>query len=151
MPYIKPGHRPEIDIIITSLAKTIARLANESGDATACAGLMNYALTRLLQQLPKEMVATGQLKEELRYWLQPLFYGVLHDVAAEHKRRVNTAYEAEQILKSGDCFDTPYYTKLIEVRDESGEVIGHMEVMLKREEGTVRQNMLDCHLVVKKK
>jgi hypothetical protein len=50
--------------------------------------------------------------------------GVINDVKDEYKRRVNTAYEAVQIVKSGDCYDTPYRTELI--RREDG---GFTEVM----------------------
>lgn len=70
-------------------------------------------------------------------------YGVLQDVSAEHKRRVNVAYEAAQIVKSGDCYDTPYYTRLVEVVDKDGKHVGHFEVMLKRSEETLNKDLLD--------
>lgn len=62
-------------------------------------------------------------------WVFDGIVGVLHDVKDEYKRRVNTAYEAVQILKSGDCYDAPYHTELVEVKDENGNVIGWQEVM----------------------
>lgn len=62
-------------------------------------------------------------------WIFDGIVGVFHDVKDEYKRRVNTAYEAVQILKSGDCYDTPYHTELVPVKDEKGNVIGYQEVM----------------------
>ena len=61
------------------------------------------------------------------------------------------SYEAAQILKSGDCYNTPYYTRLIEIVDENGNLIGHQEVMLKRSEATVGQDLLDWQIVVRKR
>ena len=144
MPYVPsektPGHmekfneddRKVLNPLIQALSDGIAQVAKKYGYDGAFAGEMNYALTRLLQELPRSLMKTGQIKEEIRYWLQPLMYGVLLDVALEHKRRVNVAYEAAQIVKSGDCYDTPYYTKLVEIINEDNVVIGHQEVMIKR-------------------
>ncbi len=42
----------------------------------------------------------------------------------EYKRRANTAYEAAQIKKPGDCYDAPYHTELIDIKNENGKVIG---------------------------
>lgn len=57
--------------------------------------------------------------------------GVFEDVKDEYKRRVNTAYEAAQILKSGDCYElAPYRTQL--VADTVDGVAGWQEVMLPR-------------------
>ena len=62
-------------------------------------------------------------------WIFDGFVGVLEDVKDEYKRRVNTAYEAVQIKKSGDCYDTPYHTELVDVKDKDGNVVGWQEVM----------------------
>ena len=156
MPYV-PGEktpnleddRAILDPAVKSLVEAIGEVSARHGYEAAFAGELNYALTRVLQELPRELIARGQIKEELRYWIQPLMYGVLNDVALEHKRRVNVAYEAAQIVKSGDCYDTPYYTRLIEVVDEEGVVIGHQEVMLKRSEDTVNKDVLAYQLVAK--
>lgn len=142
MPYVPTNDRPAIAEAAANLSKAITEAAKKHGYDGAFAGEMNYALTRLLQEIPRDLVKDGTLKEEIRYWIQPLMYGVLLDVALEHKRRVNTAYEAAQIVKSGDCYDTPYYTRLIEVVDESGKVIGHQEVMLKRGADTLDKDVI---------
>jgi hypothetical protein len=142
MPYVPSDDRPLIAGAAEHLAKTIADVAREHKYDAAFAGELNYALTRLLQELPRALVENGTLKEEIRYWIQPLMYGVLLDVVLEHKRRVNTAYEAAQIIKSGDCFDAPYYTRLVEVVDKNGKIIGHQEVMLKRGEDTLNEAII---------
>ena len=132
-------------------------------------GELNYAMTRFVQRVPQIKVANNSWTQELRYWLyartvSALIYasrhtedldlgidGVFEDIKDEYKRRVNTSYEAAQILKSGDCYDTPYYTRLVEVVDEDGNLIGHMEVMLKRGDETLTKDMLDGVFVLKKK
>ncbi len=60
------------------------------------------------------------------------------------------AYEAAQIVKSGDCYDTPYYSRLVEVVDEEGNFVGHQHVMLKRDESTLNKDVLDGQLVLRK-
>ncbi len=155
MPYV-PGEktpnleddRAVLDPAIASLVEAIGEVSARHGYEAAFAGELNYSLTRMLQEIPRELIKRGQIKEELRYWIQPLMYGVLNDVAQEHKRRVNIAYEAAQILKSGDCYDTPYYTRLVEVVDESGVVIGHQEIMLKRSLETLNVDVLDVQIRV---
>lgn len=144
MPYVPskktPGLEDDRKVLkpaIGKLAKAIAKVAKRHGYEGAFAGEMNYSITRLMQEIPRELIREGIISEELKYWIQPLMYGVLLDVALEHKRRVNVSYEAHQILKSGDCYDTPYYTKLVEVVDDCGEVVGLQEVMLKRSGDTV--------------
>lgn len=55
--------------------------------------------------------------------------GVFIDIKDEYKRRVNTAYEAAQILKSGDCYDRiTFRTQLVPVTVNGVE--GYQEVML---------------------
>jgi len=136
---------------IGNLARAIFETGEKWGYEGAFLGELNYAMTRFIQRVPGIMVELGKWKEkdELRYWLyartvSALIYasrhtenygigidGVFEDIKDEYKRRVNTAYEAEQIVKSGDCYDAPYFTRLVEVVDDSGHV-GYMEIMLKR-------------------
>ncbi len=57
--------------------------------------------------------------------------GVFEDVKDEYKRRVNSAYEAAQILKSGDCYEySPFQTQLVAATVDG--VAGYQEVMLPR-------------------
>lgn len=62
-------------------------------------------------------------------WVIDALVGVLIDVKDEYKRRVNSAYEAVQIRRSGDCYTTPYRTELIDVKDKQGNVVGYQELM----------------------
>jgi hypothetical protein len=151
------------------LAQAVWDAGEQYGYEGAFLGELNYAITRLIQVVPKMLVTQGAWKEELRYWVyartvSALVYttqhtehfdlgidGVFEDIKDEYKRRVNTAYEAAQIIKSGDCYDTPYYTRLVEVVDEFENVTGHQEIMLKRDEKTLRQDVLDYQFVVRKR
>jgi hypothetical protein len=150
------------------LARVVFDLGLGYGYEGAFLGELNYAITRLIQRVPQVMVSTGQWpeKNELRYWLyaittQALTYasvlhaynpfgigGVFEDIKDEYKWRVNRPYEIAQILKSGDCYDTPYYSRVIEVVDEAGTVIGHQEVMLKRSPETLNVDVLPFRVVV---
>jgi hypothetical protein len=149
MPYVpsektkgKEDDRIVIDPAVTALAEAIAATAARHGYEGAFAGELNYSLTRLLQEIPRKLFKKGIITEEIRYWLQPLMYGVLLDVALEHKRRINVAYEAEQIVKSGDCFDAPFYTRLVEVVDKDGKHVGYQEIMLKRNDDTINKDII---------
>ncbi|OGM99708.1 MAG: hypothetical protein A3B91_01570 [Candidatus Yanofskybacteria bacterium RIFCSPHIGHO2_02_FULL_41_29] len=151
------------------LAQAIRDVGAEYDYEGAYLGELNYAITRFIQRVPQLLVAKKKWKDELRYWVYArtvaaLIYaarhtehfgtgidGVFEDIKDEYKRRVNPAYEAAQILKNGDCYDTPYYTRLIELVDEAGTLIGHQEVMLKRSDTTLHQDLLDFSVVVKKK
>lgn len=125
-----------------SLADGIAKVSKKYGYEAAFAGELNFSLTRLVQEIPRSLIQSGQIKEELRYWIQPLIYGVLLDVALEHKRRVNVSYEAAQIVKSGDCYDTPYYTRLVEMVNEVGNHVGFQEIMVKRSDTTLNLDVI---------
>lgn len=136
------------------LANTIEEVGKAYEYEGAFLGELNYAITRLIQEVPKKLVEQGKQKSELRYFIYALTVealvraanyfnnkeklvgigGVFTDIKDEYKRRVNPGYEAAQIVKSGDCYDTPYYTKLIEVIDQRGNHIGYQEVMIKRED-----------------
>jgi hypothetical protein len=150
------------------LARVIFDLGATYGYEGAFLGELNYAITRLIQRVPQVMVETKQWKptDEIRYWLyaitvQALMHtatlgadntygigGVFEDIKDEYKRRVNTSYEAAQILKSGDCYDTPFYTRLIEVIAGDGNHLGYIEVMLARSEDTLHKDVLDSKLVL---
>ena len=142
----KPGSKTEEERLAVEV------FSNGSKDRTAWLGRLNYAITTLIQKVPKEMVSNGAWEEEFRYWVYaqtvgsleraalaadrsgpgPVtdgVVGVLIDVKDEYKRRVNSAYEAVQIRKSGDCYATPYRTQLTEVRDARGKIAGYQEVM----------------------
>src|SRR3989344_6054085 len=154
---------------VWNLATVFYDLENAYDYEGAFLGELNYAMTRFVQRVPQIKVANNSWTQELRYWLyartvSALIYasrhtedldleidGVFEDIKDEYKRRVNTSYEAAQILKSGDCYDTPYYTRLVEVVDEDGNPVGHMEVMLKRGDETLAKDMLDGKIVLKKK
>jgi hypothetical protein len=155
--------------IEAELAQAIYDVGAKYGYEGAYLGELNYACTRFIQRVPQLKVQGGVWAQELRYWLyaatvEALTYasyktrdfgigvsGVFEDIKDEYKRRVNTAYEAEQILKSGDCYDTPYYTRLVEVVDENGTLVGHQEIMLKRNDATLHKDLLDFQVVVRKK
>lgn len=149
MPYVPSDKTPNmeddravLEPLAEALAAGIAEVSARHKYEGAFAGEMNYSLTVLLQEIPRALMKAGVIKEELRYWIQPLLYGVLLDVALEHKRRVNVAYEAAQIVKSGDCYDAPYYTRLIEVCDCTGKLIGHQEVMVARSADTLDKDVI---------
>lgn len=150
------------------LAVTIFDVARKYEYEGAFLGELNYSITRLIQRLPQIKVELGQwlAKDEIRYWLYAatvealtnaaLYFnqtgvgisGVYEDIKDEYKRRVNVGYEAAQIIKSGDCYDTPYYTRLVEVVDEEGKVIGHQEIMLKRSAETLNVDVLPGQFVL---
>lgn len=166
--WLRGGEIISFDSSKGALARAIYEVSMRYGYEGAYLGEFNYAITRLIQRVPQIMVVEGkwEKKDELRYWVyaataSALRYaechtedfdigldGVFRDVLDEYKRRVNTAYEAEQIVKSGDCYDTPYYTRLVKVFDNGGRFIGHMEVMVKRNESTLHKDVLDGHIVL---
>jgi hypothetical protein len=140
-----------------ALAQTIVAAAKAYQQQGGFLGELNYALTRLIQLVPYRMHQRGVWKEALRYWLYAEtvgalvrtsyelhaafgndwisngMAGVFEDVKDEYKRRVNTAYEALQILKSGDCYEkAPFHTQLVEF--ETGGAKGWIEVMLPKQE-----------------
>lgn len=149
------------------LALRIRQVGEKYEYEGAYLGELNYAITRTIQRVPQLKVECGEWEEELRYWLYAAtveslicasydtremglgISGVFEDIKDEYKRRVNTAYEAIQILKSGDCYDTPYYTRLIEVIDGDRNHVGYQEVMLKRSEQTLGKDVLDYRIMVK--
>ena len=136
-----------------ALAESIVVAAKSYNQPGGFLGELNYALTRLIQLVPYCMYKKGLWKEALRYWLYAEtvgalvrtsyethsafgndwiangLAGVFEDVKDEYKRRVNTAYEALQIRKSGDCYEkSPFHTQLVEF--ETAGVKGWIEIML---------------------
>ncbi len=157
MPYVpskktdgKSTDREILDPLAKALADGIAQVAEKYHYDGAFLGEMNYALTRLIQHLPRSLMATNQTKDETRYWLQAGLFGVLLDVALEYKVRVNQSYEIEQIKKSGDCYDTPFYNKPVEVVDETGKSVGYVYLNMKRTSETINKDILDGKLILRK-
>lgn len=159
----------QLDPASIKLAKTIYRVGTREYYGGAYLGAFNYAITRFIQRVPQIKVEQGEWKYEFRYWLyaetvSALVYasrhtedldigvdGVFIDIKNEYKWRVNRSYETAQILKNGDCYDTPYYNKLVEVVDENGNHIGHVYVDVERSKETLNLDRLDFQLVLKKK
>jgi hypothetical protein len=134
------------------LGRGIASVAQGYGYESAYLGELNYCMTRLIQLVPCAMVEKGVWKETLRYWLYAITVGALikmvtdeglnlgeqgvfEDIKDEYKRRVNPAYEAVQIVKSGDCYElAPYHTVLVKsegVDAITGEIVkGWQEIMV---------------------
>lgn len=157
----KCAEGPEAD-----LARAIISVGAKHGYDGAYLGEANYAITRFIQRVPQLLVKQGHWTQELRYWLYAATVealmaaanytlelcigigGVFVDIKDEYKRRVNTAYEAEQIMKSGDCYDTPYYTRLVKAVDQAGNHIGYQEVMVKRSDATLRSDCLPGRVVL---
>lgn len=138
------------------LAATIVEVAAGYGILGGWTGELNYAITMLIQRVPHEMHRRNAWDEPLRYWIYAEtvgaltrtaydlhartsddyigngLTGVFEDIKDEYKRRVNSAYEAAQILKSGDCYDyVPFRTHLVSVTVDG--VAGYQEVMLPRQ------------------
>jgi len=139
------------------LAATIVEVAQCYGLKGGWTGELNYAITMLIQHVPFQMCRRKAWDEALRYWIYAEtvgaltrtaydlhastaddyigngLTGVFEDIKDEYKRRVNTAYEAAQILKSGDCFDyVPFRTQL--VATSVGGATGYQEVMLPKQD-----------------
>lgn len=154
----------------TTLAHAILDVSQKYKYDGAHLGEFNYAMTRFIQRVPQIKVDSDQWSQELRYWLYARTVaalskvsmsllseecdalvdlgGVLVDVKDEYKRRVNTAYEAEQIVKSGDCYDTPFYTRQVEIVDSDRRHVGIMEIMVKRSAETLHVDRLPGKLVL---
>jgi len=140
--------------VVEKLSLTIWDVGKAYNYEGAFLGELNYAITRLIQEVPKRLVEQGKQKSELRYFMYALTVealvraanyfnnkekiigigGVFIDIKDEYKRRVNPAYEAIQIVKSGDCYNTPYLTKIIEIIDQDDNHVGYQEVMIERKD-----------------
>lgn len=151
----------------SELARAIYEIGKSYDYEGAYLGELNYSITRFIQRVPALKAESGQWKQEFRYWLYAATVealvcvadktlnlgrgigGVFIDVKDEYKRRVNVSYEAEQIVKSGDCYDAPYYTRLVEVVDEEDKHIGYQEIMLKRDSQTISKDLLEIKMTAK--
>ncbi|MBI2640033.1 MAG: hypothetical protein HYW90_04070 [Candidatus Sungbacteria bacterium] len=153
---------------VCGLARAIYETGAKYGYEGAFLGELNYAITRFIQRVPQVKVAQGAWKDtdELRYWLYAetvaaLIYasrhtedfdiavdGVFIDIKDEYKWRVNRSYETLQIIKSGDCYDTPYYNKPVEVVNENGSHVGYVYVDLKRSDKTLHVDVLQGRFVL---
>ncbi len=140
------------------LAQKILEISKKASDNSQMGwfGAFNYSVTRLIQIVPHIMVVNLEWQAEFRYFLYALtagsleqsaldirarqvpsnlewvingLVGALFDVKDEYKRRVNISYEAIQIKKSGDCYDVPFRTEVVEVKDPDGNK-GYQEIMM---------------------
>lgn len=156
MPYVpsektdgKSQDRNILDPLAKALADGIAEVSANYKYDGAFLGEMNYALTRLIQHLPRSLQKFQGFKDETRYWMQAGMFGVLMDVMLEYKVRVNQAYEIAQIEKSGDCYDTPYYSRVIQFMDETGKVVGTGYVNMPRSAATLHVDKLPFAIPVR--
>jgi hypothetical protein len=154
---LEKGAPPTAGTAVNRLASRIVEAARKYGQQGGWLGELNYALTRLIQEVPFIMHRNQVWKEAMRYWLYAEtvgaltrtaydihssygndwmsngLAGVFEDVKDEYKRRVNTAYEAAQIRKSGDCYDhSPFRTELVKFNADG--VDGWIEIMLPQQE-----------------
>jgi hypothetical protein len=151
------------------LADGIFDVAKKYGYPGAWDGELNYSTTILIQDVPLAMVEKGAWAKDLRYWLYAGTVGALNrtvqkldkemkddwitdhlcgvfiDIKDEYKRRMNPAYETEQILKSGDCYGGSYATKLVNIsgRDIKGNSINAwVDATLANEDGSVKKQSI---------
>ncbi|HEX6989489.1 MAG TPA: hypothetical protein VF282_08470 [Bacillota bacterium] len=94
MPYIEPDQRPAIDEAIHRTAEAIRR---QGADLHARAGLINYAVTRLVLELIAD-------EPRLRYHHIALVTGVLENVKQEFYRRLASPYEDGKAAENGDVY-----------------------------------------------
>ncbi len=153
------------------LAEAICKAAKQYGYEGAHLGEFNYAITRLIQRVPQIKVARGwwEEKNELRYWIYIETAGALRyaedraneleystgevfgDIKDEYKWRVNRAYEAAQTIKNGDCYDAPFYTRLVELVDSKGKHICYVDGYFERGKETLTCDIVPYQIVVRKK
>jgi len=159
----------------TKFAQTILEVGDVYKYEGAFLGELNYALTRVIQRVPQFLAIQNKCGltkgKELRYWLYAMTVdalivtalklatdyedtkgvsGVFEDIKDEYKVRVNKSYEIVQILKSGDCYDTPYFNKVIELIDENGKNVGYTYVEMINDGENYKQDKLDVKIIVKK-
>jgi hypothetical protein len=141
--------------IAINFAKTVLEVGASYKYEGAFLGELNYSITRVIQRVPQLLAEKGKCGlskgKELRYWLYAMtvdaligvanrllacgyntkgIAGVFEDIKDEYKVRVNKSYEIAQILKSGDCYDTPYFNKVVEIINKDGKVVGHTYIEL---------------------
>lgn len=151
---------------------TVLKVGEKYGYDGAFLGELNYGLTRTIQRVPQILAEQGKcglvIGEEIRYWVYAMIVsaltktayaiapnddlgicGVFEDVKDEFKVRFNKSYEIEQILKSGDCYDTPYFNKVVEIVDENNNHIGYTYIELKNDGENVKLDKMPYKLMVK--
>lgn len=96
MPYIEPGQRPAIDSAVDRVAEAV-RLYG--ADLNARAGLINYAVTRLLLKMLED-------DPRLRYHHIALVTGIVENVKQEFYRRLAAPYEDRKAAENGDVYPT---------------------------------------------
>jgi len=152
--------------------KTILEVGEKYGYDGAFLGELNYAITRVIQKVPQMLAKDAKCGllpgKELRYWLYAMIVsalttvsikvstisnlgvsGVFEDIKDEYKVRVNKSYEIEQILKSGDCYETPYFNKVVEIVDEEGKNVGYTYIELKNDGKNALLDKMPYKLIVK--
>lgn len=151
--------------------RTILEVGEKYKYDGAFLGELNYGITRVIQRVPQILAnqeKCGLVKgKELRYWLYAMttasllsvatklttvdktgVSGVFIDIKDEYKVRVNKSYEIAQILKSGDCYDTPYFNKVVEIRNNKNEVIGHTYIELQNDGNNVNVDKMPFYFTV---
>ena len=95
-PYVVYASRLHIDVNVACLATTIKLEAQYVGEQelTAQAGLLNYAITKLILNFLGEP----------SYWKLALIKGVLTDIQDEFNRRVVVPYEETKREANGDVY-----------------------------------------------
>lgn len=96
MPYINAAARRNLDKQINSL---IDAIINEADSAMQSAGLVNYAITRVVVNVMNN-VAPGGGKPN--YATFALFEGVLSHVSKEIYRRLTSKYEDAKVIEHGN-------------------------------------------------
>jgi len=94
MPYIKKELRPDIDVLVEKLSDLITLRLER--DYVSRAGQLNYAVTRLLQEV----------YTKARYDDYNEAIGVLECVKAELYSRAVVGYEAKKERENGDVYST---------------------------------------------
>lgn len=94
VPYIEPGQRPAIDEAVGRLAEAVR---SQGADLNARAGLINYAVTRLLLEILDD-------EPRLRYHHIALVTGVVENVKQEFYRRLAAPYEDGKSAENGDVY-----------------------------------------------
>mgnify|MGYP001563533427 CR=1 FL=1 len=144
----------------TQLATVIYEVGKRYDYEGAYLGEFNYAFTRLIQCVPQTKVAKKEWATEIRYWaygggivgslMKASLYaldhhsgsehmiamgGIFMDIKDEYKWKVNRSYEATQIRKSGDAYDTPFRNILVEVVEKDGTSLGYLDVYIECKPG----------------
>lgn len=142
------------------LATVIYEVGKKYNYEGAYLGEFNYAFTRLIQRVPQTKVAKKEWATEVRYWaygggivgslMKASLYALTHhsgsehmiamggifmDIKDEYKWKVNRSYEATQIRKSGDAYDTPFRNILVEVTEKDGTSVGYLDVYIECKPG----------------